>query len=116
VFIATAVLSVLLAVAFLGAGSIKLVGSKQSLQTRDQVHVGARLWRLIGALEVAAAVGLAVGLAVPALGIAAAVGLSLLMAGAIGAHARAEDLRHAAPAALLFMLVVVTAVLRLTSM
>jgi F0F1-type ATP synthase membrane subunit c/vacuolar-type H+-ATPase subunit K len=67
-------------------------------------------------LEVTAAIGLAVGLAVPVLGIAAAVGLSLLMAGAIGAHARTEDLRHAAPAALLLMLVVVTAVLRFTSM
>jgi hypothetical protein len=72
---------------------------------RDQVRVGARLWRLIGALEVAGAIGLAVGLAVPVLGNAAAVGLSLNMAGAIGAHARTDDPRHAAPAALLLMLV-----------
>ncbi|HEV7419326.1 MAG TPA: DoxX family protein [Mycobacterium sp.] len=114
--IATIVLSVLLAVAFLGSGGLKLVGAKQSLQMRDQLRVGAQLWRVVGALEVAGGLGLAVGLAVPALGIAAAVGLGLLMVGGIGSHARVGDLRHAGPAALLLVLAVVTAGLLIVSL
>jgi hypothetical protein len=82
---------------------------------RDQLHVGAQLWRLVGALEVAGALGLAAGLVMPVLGIAAAAGLALLMAGAIAAHARAQDLRNAAPAALLLVLAVVTAGLLVAS-
>jgi uncharacterized membrane protein YphA (DoxX/SURF4 family) len=112
---ATIVLSALLAVAFLASGGAKLAGAKQSLQIRDQLRVGAQLWRLVGALEVAGALGLAVGLVIPVLGIAAAVGLSLLMAGAIAAHGHAEDLRNAGPAALLLVLAVVTVVLRVAS-
>jgi DoxX-like family len=50
------------------------------------------------------------------LGIAAAVGLALLMVGGIVAHARAQDLRNAGPAALLLVLAVATVVLRVASM
>jgi uncharacterized membrane protein YphA (DoxX/SURF4 family) len=113
--IAIIVLSALLAVAFLGSGGLKLAGAKQSLQMRDQLRVGAQLWRVVGALEVAGAVGLAAGFVVPVLGIAAAVGLALLMVGGIVAHARAQDLRNAGPAALLVVLAVVTAGLLVTS-
>lgn len=110
--IAATVLSVVLAVGFLGAGAIKLTGNKTSLEMRDRVNVGAQLWRVIGALEVAGAVGLLVGLAVPALGIAAAVGLSLLLIGAVGAHLRANDARNAAPAAVLLLLAVALIVIQ----
>ena len=71
--IATIVLSALLAITFLGAGVPKVIGAKQSLQMRDHVRAGADLWRIVGVLEIAAAVGLAAGLAVPVLGIAAAI-------------------------------------------
>jgi uncharacterized membrane protein YphA (DoxX/SURF4 family) len=114
-YIAIIVLSALLAVAFLGSGGLKLVGAKQSLTMRDQLRVGPQLWRVVGALEVAGALGLAVGFVVPALGIAAAAGLALLMIGGIGAHARAQDLRNAGPAALLAVLAVATVVLRVAS-
>jgi uncharacterized membrane protein YphA (DoxX/SURF4 family) len=114
--IAIIVLSALLAVAFLGSGALKLVGAKQSLQMRDQLNVGAQLWRLVGALEVAGALGLAAGFVVPTLGIAAALGLALLMVGGIVTHVRAQDLRNAGPAALLLVLAVATAVLRVTSL
>jgi hypothetical protein len=82
---------------------------------RDQLRVGAQPWRVVGALEVAGALGLAVGLFVPALGVAAAAGLALLMIGGIGAHARAQDLRNAGPAALLLVLAVATVVLRVAT-
>jgi uncharacterized membrane protein YphA (DoxX/SURF4 family) len=115
VSIAIIVLSALLAVAFLGSGGLKLAGAKQSLQMRDQLHVGAKLWRLVGALEVAGALGLAAGFVAPALGIAAATGLALLMVGGIVAHARVQDLRNAGPAALLVVLAVATVVLRVAT-
>ena len=111
--LATIILSVLLALAFVGSGALKLAGAKQSLQIRDQLRIGAPLWRLIGALEVAAGIGLAAGQAVPMLGLASAVGLSALMIGAVGAHARANDLRNAAPAAMMFVLAVAVVVLRI---
>ncbi len=113
--IAITVLSALLAVAFLGSGALKLAGAKQSLQMRDQLNVSAQRWRLVGALEVAGAVGLAAGFVVPALGIAAAVGLALLMVGGIVTHARAQDLRNAGPATLLLVLAVATVVLRVAT-
>lgn len=100
------ILSLLLAVVFLGSGGGKLAGAKRSLQIRDELHIDARLWSVIGGLEIAGAVGLLVGVAVPVLGVMAAVGLSLLMAGAIAAHGRAGDLRHAVPAAVLMTLAV----------
>ena len=114
-FIATIVLSVLLAAAFLGSGAAKLAGAKQSLEIRDRLGLAAGLWRSIGVLEIAAAVGLAVGLAVPALGIAAAAGLVLLLIGAIGAHARSHDLSHAAPAVGLVLLTIAAAITRLAT-
>ena len=58
-FTATVVLSLLLAAACLGSGAAKLAGAKQSVEIRDRLGLAARLWRGIGILEVAAAVGLA---------------------------------------------------------
>jgi hypothetical protein len=114
--IATILLSALLAVAFLGPGGLKVARAKRSLQLRDQLHIGSGLWPLIGALELAGAAGLLVGLWVPPIGVAAAVGLGLLMVGAIGAHVRVSDSRDAWPAALLLILSVAVAVLHIVSM
>ena len=113
--IATVVVSALLAPAFFVSGGMKVAGAKQSLQIRDQLRVAAGLWVLIGALELAGATGLLVGLWVPAIGVAAAVGLGLLMAGAIGAHLRAGDARNVGPAALLLVLAVTAAILQIAS-
>ena len=112
----TIVLSALLGVAFLGSGAMKVAGVKQSLQIRDQLRIGARLWTVIGLLEAAGGAGLLVGLAIPAIGVAAATGLALLMAGAIGAHVRASDARNAFPAVVLLALSVAVVVLHVTSM
>ena len=114
-FIATIVLSVLVAAAVLGSGAAKLAGAKQSTEIRDRLGVSAGLWRGIGVLEVAAAVGLAAGLAVPGLGIAAAVGLVLLLIGAIATHVRSHDLSNAVPAVGLLLLTIAAAITRLAS-
>ena len=47
-FVATIVLSVLVAAAFLGSGGAKLAAAEQSIEIRDRLGVGARLWRGIG--------------------------------------------------------------------
>ena len=57
-------------------------------------------WRWRGA------VGLVARLFLPVPGIAAAEGLTLLMVGAIAAHGRVNELRHAAPAAMSLALTV----------
>ena len=51
----------------------------------------ARLRILIGALEVAGAVGVLAGLAVPEVGFLSAVGLTIVMAAAVVARRRAKD-------------------------
>jgi hypothetical protein len=66
--LAVTIVDILLAIAFLGARSIKVIGTKTSIEMRDHVAVGAPLWRVIGALELAAAAGLVPGLFIPALG------------------------------------------------
>lgn len=106
------VLSVVLVVAYFGSGVMKVAGVGQSLQMREQLQVGTRLWWVIGALEVLGAVGLLVGLVVPVVGVAAALGLALLMVGAIAAHVRVKDVGHAAPAALLLVVAISVATLR----
>jgi hypothetical protein len=47
-FIATIVLGVLLAAAFLGSGGAKLAAAEQSIEIRDRLGVAAPLWRGIG--------------------------------------------------------------------
>ena len=88
---ATVVLTGLLAALFLLSAAMKLAGVAQSLEMRDHLAVAVPAWRLIGALELAGAVGALLGLAVRALGVAAISGLVLLSVGAIAAHARAGD-------------------------
>jgi uncharacterized membrane protein YphA (DoxX/SURF4 family) len=91
VHIAAVVLSLLLALAMLGSGVMKLVGAPQMIENMRVVHVSPSQMRVLGVLEVLATVGLVVGLWVPALGIAAAIGAVVYFAGAIVAHLRARD-------------------------
>ena len=85
----TAALSIALALLFLAAAAGKLTGMTQ--QMGDHLGVSVRLWRAIGVLELAGAVGVLVGIAVEELGLAAAGGLLLTSVGAIVAHAKAGD-------------------------
>ena len=109
----TVAVSILLGLAFLGAGATKLAGVDQSDEMRDHLGIGAAQWRTIGFLEVAGGVGVLVGLAVSALGAAAAAGLLLTSLGAIATHVKAGDPpKAAAPAAVLGLLAAATFVLQ----
>ncbi|MFE7750588.1 DoxX family protein [Streptomyces sp. NPDC057428] len=91
-YITAAVLSSLLAVIALAAGAPKCV-LKGEVSAGLQSHMGlsAGLVRFIGLAEVAATVGLIIGLFWQPLGIAAAIGFALIMLGAIGYHIQVGD-------------------------
>lgn len=90
-FIATAVLSGLLAFVF-GAGAVgKLIRLRSQVETAAKLHIDWRRYRLIALPEAAAAGGLLVGLGITPLGAAAAAGLIVLMAGAVVFRLRAHD-------------------------
>jgi DoxX-like protein len=114
VFIAVIVLSILLAVAFLGAGGSKLAGVKSMRESAEHLGFSFPAYRGIGALEVAGAAGLLIGLAWAPLGVAAAAGLTLLMIGAVTFHLRAKDsASHYSAPAVLAVLSLVALVLRI---
>lgn len=111
--IAAIVLSLVLAVALLGSGVMKLVRNPKIVASMEAVHVTPPQMTVLGVLEVAAAVGLVVGLWWAPLAIAAAVGAVLYFAGALIAHLRAHDRDLQAAAALLVLAVATLVVLLL---
>jgi len=109
------IIAALLAVAFLGAGAMKLLRTKEQLKASgmgwtDDWSPGAI--RAIGGLEVLAAIGLILP---PALDIApilaplAATGLAVIMVGAIVVHSRRKETPMVIANVVLLVLAVVVA-------
>ncbi len=97
------IVQVLLGLAFLGAGSLKLAGTKQSLQRRNHLQIALWFLRLTGAVEVLGALGMFVGIGVQWVSVVAAALLGATMLGAIYTHLilRKEAVQHSiAPAVL----------------
>ena len=76
------ILTVVLVLVFVASGGMKVLGLPYSERNRDRFGISPSLWRAVGVLELAGAVGLLAGIAVAALGVAAGVGLAVLMVGA----------------------------------
>jgi uncharacterized membrane protein YphA (DoxX/SURF4 family) len=115
-FVATAVLSGVLSLAYALGGIGKLLGTRQQVKTAEHLGIPWPRYRLIGVAEISASVGLLIGLAVVPIGVAAAAGLVLLMAGALAFRVRVGD----GPGFLLgdamfLLLAAATAALRLAS-
>lgn len=108
--IAATALSVLLAFAMGASGVMKLRRDERTMPTLRAVGVPDGLVGVLAALELAAAVGLVVGIRVRPIGIAAAVGAVLYFLGAVLAHLRVRD-RNLAPAAVLLGVSAVTTAL-----
>lgn len=87
-FVLTLILSILLGLAFIGAGVAKIRRQQPVTGTMEFLGVSPGLQRIIGVLEVLGGIAVAAGLALQPLGIAAAVGLVLVMIGALGYHLR----------------------------
>lgn len=79
------------AIACLVAAYLNFVRHEIVIAVAERVRVSQSWMYPFGALQTAAAVGLLVGFAVPAIGTAAAIGLVAYFAGAVGAHLRVGD-------------------------
>jgi hypothetical protein len=114
-FIALAVVAVLLALAAIGSGLGKLSKHPKAIEPLEQVGVSASSAPALGALEVAGGLGVLVGLYWAPLGIAAATGLALYFVGAVITHLRAGD-RAIQPAVALLVLSIGVVVLRVATL
>lgn len=110
------VVQVLLGLAFLMAGSMKVVGAKQSLQQRDHHKITSWFWRLTGGIEILGAIALLIGIEVHWLSVVAAAVLGATMLGAIYTHLiRSKDpVPVALPPAVLGLLALLVLVVRWT--
>jgi hypothetical protein len=84
------ILSVVLGLVMLGSGVTKLALTRQAVAMMQNVGVRRSLVPVLGALQLAAAVGLGVGLFIPSIGVLTASCCVLYFAGAITAHVRAR--------------------------
>ncbi|MGW4063460.1 DoxX family protein [Amycolatopsis sp. NPDC004747] len=100
------VLSVLVAVVFFLLGAAKLFALAPMRERATHTGFSVTAYRGIGALEIAGAAGLLLGLTVPVLGALAGAGLLLLLAGALVTHVRNRDgVRDLVPAIVCAVLV-----------
>ena len=88
---ASITLAVLVTLIFALLGTAKIMAVPPMRYLASEAGFSVDAYRGIGVLEVAGAVGVALGLAVPLLGRIAAVGLLLLLAGALITHIRQGD-------------------------
>ncbi|TMK24741.1 MAG: DoxX family protein [Actinobacteria bacterium] len=102
--IAYAVVAVIYSLVLVMSVRMKLVRDPRAIEViGDVVGVPLRLFPLLGALELAGAAGLLVGIEVEAVGVAAGVGLVGYFVGATASHIRARDFvpEHIFPALVL---------------
>ncbi len=99
----------------LGSGVMKLIRNPRIVASMENVHVTVPQMTVLGLLEVAATVGLVVGLWWTPLAIAAAIGAVVYFAGAVVAHLRAHD-RDVQAAVVLLALSVATLVVLLLAL
>lgn len=89
--IAFIVVSVLLALEMAVAGAPKVIQLSVVRASAEHLGVSVALDRMIGLAQIAAAVGLLLGIAFPALSVVTAAAVCLLMGGAVRYHIKAND-------------------------
>jgi uncharacterized membrane protein YphA (DoxX/SURF4 family) len=115
-FIAYAVIAVLLALGLLPSAWTKLTRQERVVQTfTGQLGVPLGLYPFLAACEIAGAAGLIIGLWYRPLGTAAAAGVTLYFVGAIGAHLRKNDVKGIVTPVLILILSTAALVLRIAS-
>ena len=90
-FIATVLLSLVLAAVFAALGSFMIVRNPSGADMADRLGFSVGAFRIIGWLEVLFAVGLLVGLFYPLVGEVSAIALAVLMLGAVLNQVRLRD-------------------------
>lgn len=91
VYTAYVIVSVLTAVANVFSATMDAVRPQRLLVAMAEVGVPESWLPILGALKAAGALGLLVGISMPAIGTAAAVGLVVFYVGAVLTHLRARD-------------------------
>jgi uncharacterized membrane protein YphA (DoxX/SURF4 family) len=115
-FVACAVVSVLLAVMASASGAMKLIRHPMLLENMEQLELPDPWLPRLAAAELLGSAGLLIGLAVPALGIAAAIGLIAYFVGAVITHVRKGDLAGVGRPVPFLLLAIAALVLRLATM
>ena len=113
-FIATVIVSALLAVALLGSAAGKFRRNEIALKISKTTGWPENLLWALGVLEVAGAAGLITGLFWWPLGVAAATGVTLYFVGAVISHLRVRD-REWQPAVVMGLIAVAVVALRILS-
>jgi hypothetical protein len=111
-FIAYAVIGILLAAVLVASAVAKLTQNKGIVESLTGVGVPLRMFPFLAACEIAGALGLLIGLWYAPLGIAAAIGLVLYFIGAVGTHLRKRDFKGLPTAAVILVAAAVTLALR----
>lgn len=106
-FLACAVIVSLLSLALLGSAAGKLTKHPKVTENLGKCEVPSNWHPRLAVAEIAGAVGMVLGLWVPALGVTAAVGVVLYFVGAVIAHVRVSDNEVAAPIVFIVLSVVV---------
>lgn len=114
-FIATTVVSLVLAAVLVFSAVGKLTRNPKVMPIMDTVKVPADKVPWLAYVEIIGAIGLVVGLVVAPLGVVAAVGVVAYFGGAVIAHLRVNDRGGVAPAAGLAVLAVIALALRVFS-
>jgi hypothetical protein len=109
------VVSVLLAVALASCAAADFTRNEKILEALAKPRVPESWLTMLGALKALGALGLLVGIFVPAIGLAAAAGVVLYFVGAVIAHLRVRDYAIA-PAGVLGLVAVAALVLGLASL
>jgi hypothetical protein len=89
--IAFIAMSVLLALEMAVIGAPKVLQLSMARASAEHLSVSVALDRMIGVAQLAAAVGLCLGIAFPALSVVTSAAVFFLMCGAIGYHVKAGD-------------------------
>ncbi len=106
-FTACAVIVSLFSVVLLGSAAGKLAKHPKVIESLAKCEVPSSWPPRLAAAEIAGAVGMVLGLWIPALGIAAAVGIVLYFVGAIIAHVRVRDNDVIAPIVFIVLAVII---------
>jgi hypothetical protein len=116
-FIAYAVIAVLLALALLPSARAKLIRDERAVEVfTGRLGVPLGLYPFLAACEIAGAAGLIIGLWWGPLGVAAASGIVLYFVGAIGSHLRKADIKGIATPVLMLILAAAALILRIASL
>lgn len=113
-FIAYAVVGILLALALTASATFMLQRNPAIVSSMQKVEVPDSWLPRLAGLKAAGAIGLVAGLWLAPLGVAAAVGVTLYFIGAVIAHLRVKDY-ELAPAAVLTLIAAAALILRLTA-